>query len=218
MRRILIVFTFVFLLSGCSTHKYDNGTSQINDMTQLESIMADMMKEGNQDDSTMVPHDMVGSILRYDSGMLTVLTVYYNINTEFDGEVYRFDTFSCHDYEDELLCKEEKDLHGREELNEEIYLSDAVELISNIDIEEIVAELKDTYDIYIVEYIVISVTFEDFNEQSIDLSELENTSVYYDGEFHYDEVYTPESIMLKVRVDFVAESEGEQFYIYFEGN
>ena len=94
MKRFVILFAFILLLSGCKIKRFEFGSSHLNNMVELEEIIQVMMDEGNYDEDLKVPFDQTFIFLSYINGKLLVETVQYNVITNFDGELYHFDNTS----------------------------------------------------------------------------------------------------------------------------
>ena len=214
---LLLVFIFIVLLSGCKVSWFEYGSSRLSSMRELDDIIEVMMDEGNYDEDLKVPFNKTGVFLSYIDGSLLVESIYFHVYKDFDGELYHFDTTSCFNENDTLLCKEESDSRADSEtLKDEIKLIYAFELYSSVDAIEIITELQREFTILPSETIIIHYHLKDVESIDEDIERYENTVFYYNDEYHYDNLYTPNDMMIEIRVDFINESGGEMYIVYIE--
>jgi hypothetical protein len=205
------------MLSGCKVNRFDNGTSYLNNMSEIDDILEVMMDEGKYGDDTEVPFNRASLYLTYNNGLLLIEAIQFSIFEDFDNETYHFNSIGCFNQDGTLSCNETSD--GRsdsDELKDEINLLYAFDLFKNIDAIGIVNELKREFSISPPERILIGYHLKDVEGINEDQERHENRIFYYNNEFHYDDSYIPSDMMIEIRVDFITESEGEYYVVYFE--
>ena len=159
----------------------------------------------------------MGLNLSYINGIIIVESIYFNIFKDFDGELYHFDNTSCINEEGILLCSEESDSrHDSAILKDEIILKYAFELFTSNDVIVIITELQREFAISQSERIIIQYRFTDVEGINEDIERYDNRVFYYNNEFHYDDTYTPDDMMIEIRFDFINGSEGEAYIVYIE--
>ncbi len=214
---LLLIFVFIFLLSGCKVSRFEYGSSRLSSMREIEDIIEVMLDEGNYDENLKVPFNRTGIYLSYIDSLLLVESIHFNVYTDFDGELYHFDTTSCFNENGTLLCKETSDSRSDSEtLKDEIKLIYAFELFISVDAIEIITELRREFTIPPSERIIIQYHLKDVESINEDIDRYENRVFYYNNEFHYDNSYTPDDMMIEIRVDFINAPEGVIYIVYIE--
>lgn len=66
------------------------------------------------------------------------------------------------------------------------------------------------------ERIIIQYRLTDVEGINEDVERYDNRVFYYHNEFHYDNTYTPDDMMIEIRLDFINGSEGEAYIVYIE--
>ena len=218
----VLIFVFIILLSGCKVSGFDNGPSAINDMRELDRIIEVMLDEGNYDNDLKVPLNWTNVSFTYNNGVLLVRSVHFSVFTNFDGELYHYDSNGCSNEEGMLLCHANRnsdfdpEFAGYHIPKDDIKLTYAFELFTSVDPIGIVTELRREFTIPTSERILIFyylIDVEGFNETA---DQYDNRVFYYDNEFHYDDLYIPNEMMIEIRVVFFNESGDETYIVYIE--
>ena len=79
MKRFLITIILLIILTGCKSDSFKNGSSTISNMNQLDEIFTAMMDEGDHNNETQVPYNLVGGVFIYNNGILNLDTLAYNV-------------------------------------------------------------------------------------------------------------------------------------------
>jgi len=216
MNRIILILFLVTLLSGCHSQKFDYGSSNIALEDDLEPILDKMMDKGNYNYNQKISYDRVFMSIYYRNGDVVLNSISFAVFRKTDEDTSHFDSTFCFDVEGELKCKEERGLVTGDRAEQELLLVDAFDIFSGIDVSAIVSEMRQTYQIgptetiFLVTHLVLPSDIEDDKEN------FENRIFFYDDEYHYDENYISEEMMLKVVVYFIGNGEGEGYAVYFE--
>ena len=143
--------------------------------------------------------------------------IHFSVFTDFDGELYHFESNSCFNEEGKLLCYEASDSRfDSDVLKDEVKLIYAFELFTSIDAIEVITELQREFTIPPSERIMIQYHLIDVEGINEDADRYENRAFYYNDEFHYDNLYTPDGMMIEIRVDFINAPEGAIYIVYIE--
>lgn len=217
MKRFLVMLIFVLILSGCRENRFDNGTSYLDNMSEIDDILEVMMDEGKYGDDAEVPFNRASLYLTYNNGLLLIEAIQFSIFEDFDNETYHFNSIGCFNEDGSLLCNETSDARSDSyELKDQIKLTYAFDLYKSVDAIEIVNELKREFSISPPERVLIVYHLKDVEGIDEEIERFENRIFYYDNQFHYDDSYIPSNMMIEIIVHFYHESEGESYVLYIE--
>lgn len=216
MKKAVIVLLLILLLSGCHSQKFEYGSSVVDLESDLESILDKMMDKANYNDSQTVDYDKVTLAIDYRNGDVVVEGFQFSVFRKNDGDSDLFDMTGCFNVEGELKCREERGFIEGQRAGEEVLLVRAVDIYSKIDISNIVSELRRVYELsptegnVVIAHLVLPKDIEEDKEK------YENRIFFYDDEYHYEEDYVTDDMMLELKVYFFGNGEGEKFVVYFE--
>ncbi len=185
MKRFLVMLVFVLILSGCKVNRFENGTSYLDNMNEIDEIIEVMMDEGNYGDDVEVPFNRASLYLTYNNGLLLIEAIQFSIFEDFKNETYHFNSIGCFNQDGTLFCNETSD--GRsdsDELKDEIKLTYVFDLFTSVDAVGLVNELKREFAISPPERILIGyhlIDVEGINEEE---ERYENVIFYYNNQFH----------------------------------
>ena len=125
--------------------------------------------------------------------------------------------FHCTNLEDGFKCGEgEERVTG--DVGGEINLDTVINEFSRYEISFILNELRKHYNIDESKEMTFMYGFEEFSTETLNITELNNTILYKDGEFIYSGVEEINSLLISIniRVTIGEEKEYLQLYIDFE--
>ena len=217
MRKFIIVFLLVILMSGCHAQTFSTGGSQIDLNSELEGVIDDMMDKGNYDASTLVPYDRVSLSIDYSQNRVVVEAVQFQVYRRTRENEHQYDSTACFDDNGRLACKEERGKYTSSERTDEIRLIDAIDVYSKINVNLIVDELREHYSIRPLENMLIVAHHVKPEDIQDDIDRFDNIVYYYDDEFHFnDSTYHASEMMLEIVVHVFGEGEGQSYVVYFE--
>jgi len=185
-------------------------------MNQLEEIFTTMMDEGNHDELTQVPYNLVGGVFIFDNRILSLDTLAYNVNTGSNKDGFTFDNFMCSQTDSFLECNEQEMFGTIEELEDSITLGEVVNVFSNVDIIDIIEGISDNFNIYTSKPIMIDLRFNNIDEVNSSLANSEYKIVFYGEELHYQDSYVANDIMLKITLYIETDNNTEIFEVFYE--
>lgn len=216
MKRVLVCFMLVFLLTGCHTQKFSLESSTINLEHELDDVLDEMMDKGNYNQFTKSPYNGIFLAIDYSNRSTILERFSFAVYGNKDLKDVPLKSTGCSNEQGILQCKEHPQWeYSVEEREQEVLLVNIVDSFSRIDIAEIVSEVESHYDIANITYSEsVLITFrlalpEDIEETQ---SYSENIS-YMDSIFHY-ETFTPTDMMIRIRVSVFYEDDGEAFFFY----
>ena len=217
MKRYIVVLTLliVLLLSGCKGKEYEFDSNIINNMTDVKGIFQVMMDEGNYDENTKIQFNNTAVFISFSNDLLVVDVVQFSVFKEFSREEYNYDLNVCGNNDGNLICSVESTSDNFIQ-KEEVLLTYAVENLTSIDPMEIFLELEREFILPAYERKSIHLRLKDINNIEEGIKRYENVVFYYDDEFHYDELYTPEEMMIELQVFFTTGFTGEMYVVYIE--
>lgn len=216
MKRLILVLLLIVLLSGCHSQKFTYDNSQIELDTELSSVLELMMDKGNYSDNLTVQYNKAMIAIDFSQGYLVLETAQFSVLRDFNGEEYEYDLTACFDNEGILKCKEERGLITGGNVEEEILLTRAFDIFSNIDVRSITSELRNEYKFTDKENMLLQAHFVLPTDIQDDIERFENIVFYYNGEYHYNSIFEPNEMMLQIRVDVFGNGEGDTYIVYLE--
>ena len=216
MKRVITMILLVLLLSGCHSQKFTYEQSHINLDHDLGKVLDLMLSKGNYSDSTRVEHDKVSLWIDYSERKTVIEAVQFQIfhREKKDENAYRIT--ECFDEEGVLKCREDTRQYSNTPSTEELYLIDAFNIFSQVDIDGIVTEINTHYSIPARDNTIVGLRFKLPEDIDLEDSIFNDIVFYYDGEYHYDSSYIPSDIVLEIRVSIFGNGVGEQYAIYYE--
>ena len=216
MKKFVLALFLLVLLSGCRSESFSFNSSLVDLENDLEPILDRMMEKGNYNDNIRVDYDKVVLVLDYRNGDIVIENIQFSVFRKLDGELRLYDRTGCFNEVGELKCKEEKYQSAGERATEEVLLRDAFDLFTTIDVSGIVSEVRQEFNVPPTEYSILIthlVLPSDIEERT---ENYENIVFFYDNEYHYDENYIPDEMMLEVVLHLFGNGEGDSYVIYFE--
>ena len=217
MKKIGMLMFLIVMLSGCHSQNFSYDRSRINLETELSEVYELMMDKGNYSNNLLVPYNKTSLYIKYLNNTVVVESIQFSVYKKSNEETHEYDATMCFNEDGALVCKETKANHTGEKVDEEVLLVDSIDIYSNIDVAGIVSEVKSnlsnraTEDIMLIAHLALP---SDVVEMSIDH---ENIIFYYGDEYHYNDEYDPQEMMLEIKVVFFyGDGEGETFIFYFE--
>lgn len=219
LRRILILLLFVSLLTACNRKDdYFLSNPRFNSSAELENIWYQIFDENGHSSNTTIPYEKISMLLHFDSESFSVGAIVYSVHTGGKVGDYKFDTFTCFDSNSTLECSSGKSSSEVKELPEEITISDAMDRLSDVDLDQLVTYLRDEYYISNVEDTIVSISYKSYNNEMInELESDEHINVFYsEGEYHIGESFTLNGIKVEISVGFRKEGQDQNFKVYFD--
>lgn len=217
MRRLIILF-FIVVLSGCKPSDTYNQSIELGEsLDGVEEIMTTMMEESNHNDDTLVPHELFGALMLYNDNILVIDSIAYNVNTEFDGEIYSFNLTRCIRNSNYYLeCTDfENDFLTKTELSEPAHLSDIINTISNIDFIEAIDIIQNQYQMTISNNFTLKFELEYFDNRTLDLYYLETATIYDGNSYFYTGDYTVDGIFMIMSIIDEMDDVKPRYDIYY---
>ena len=217
MKRLIISIFFVVILSSCRSEGFTYGDSHMDLEIELASVLERMLDEGNYNADLRVQYDKVKFAIDYNYGNVLVENIQFSVFSRFtkEDEALFYRTM-CHNIEGTLECKKEKEAIVGEKNDDDLFLTDAIELYSNIDFEDIIHELRIEYSINPSASTVLTVLIVLPSDIPQEEDRFSSRVYYYENEYHYDSEYVTTDMMLEIRVYFVADSGSSSHVIYYE--
>jgi len=219
LRKFMILFLFVILLTACNRNDdYFLSNPRFNSSAELENIWYQIVDENGHSTNTTIPYEKISILLHFDSGSFSVGAIVYSVHTGGKVGDYKFDIFTCFDRSSTLECSSGKSLDSFNELPEEISISDAMDILSGVDLDQLLTYLRDEYYISNVEDTIVYISYKSYNNEMInELESDEHTNVFYsEGEYHIGESFTLNGIKVEISVDFRMEEQVPKFIVYFD--
>lgn len=186
MKKISIIFLgFVtILLSSCSQYDdFEYDSNRIQSMSGLEAIIDDMMEKGEHTDATEIQYDLISGVLTYNGGVLYVDGILYNVYAGTNNGEYQFDNFQCMSRsEGKLSCTESELSQEVTELKATITLGEVKEMLSEVDIVDLINSLKSEFSVYQYQNTIVSFDFENYSNDIVTLGEGEEITNVYLGD------------------------------------
>jgi len=219
LRKFLILFLFVILLTACNRNDdYFLSNPRFNSSAELENIWYQIIDENGHSKNTTIPYEKISMILHFDSGSFSVGAIVYNVHTGGKAGDYKFDIFACFARSSTLECSSGKSASEVRELPEEITISGAMDILSGVDLDQLLTYLRDMYYISNVEDTIVSISYKSYNNEMInDLESDEHTNVFYsEGEYHIGESFVLNGIKVEISVSFRLGEQVQNFKVYFD--
>ena len=219
MKRVLIALLLVFLVSGCSKvddYKLDN--NKIHSTDDITSIFIQMIEENGHNLNLAVPHDRVTVAMSKHSQVFELSVLFYYVETSNWRGNHEYEAFNCKSEDSILLCQQSKVIAEIDEYVEAITLGDAIDLISDADVNLLVDYLEDEYEIFYSNDIFVQFRFDSFDNEVI----TEDTSDYFVEIYNNNGICQAESnfvlngMKLVVNVAFEIGDDQKAFKVYYE--
>lgn len=219
LRKFLILFLFVILLTACNRNDdYFLSNPRFNSSAELENIWYQIVDENGHSTNTTIPYEKISMLLHFDSGSFSVGAIVYSVYTGGKVGDYKFDIFVCFDRSSTLECSSGKSASEVKELPEEITISDAMDILSGVDLDQLLTYLRDEYYISNVEDTIVSISYKSYNNEMINVLESdEYTNVFHsEGDYHIGESFVLNGIKVDISVSFIKEGQDQNFKVYFD--
>ena len=219
LRKFLILFLFVTLLTACNRNdEYTLSNPRFNSSAELENMWYKIVDENGHSTNTTIPYEKISMLLHFDSGSFSVGAIVYSVYTGGKVGEYEFDMFSCFDRNSTLECSSGKSTSEVEEFPKEITISDTMDLLSGVDLAQLLIYLSDEYSIPNVDDTIVSISYKAYNNETItELESDEHINVFYsEGEYHIGESFVLNGIKVVVSVGFRKEGQDQNFKVHFD--
>ena len=219
LRKLLILFLFVILLTACNKNDdYFLSNPRFNSSTELENIWYKIVDENGHNTNTSIPYEKISMLLHFDSESFSLGAIVYSVHTGGKVGDYKFDMFTCFDRSSTLECTSGKSSSEVKELPKEMTISEAMDILSEVDFEQFLTYLRDEYYILNVEDTIVSISYKSYdNEMIIDLESDEHTNVFYSqGDYHIGESFVLNGIKVEMSVGFSMGEQEHNFRVYFD--
>ncbi|PAT01483.1 hypothetical protein CI105_06245 [Candidatus Izimaplasma bacterium ZiA1] len=219
IRKFMILFLFVVLLTACNRNDdYFLSNPSFNSSAELETIWYKIVDENGHSKNTTVPYEKISVLLHFDSGSFSVGAIVYSLHTGGKVGDYKFDIFTCFDRGSTLECSNGKISSEVEELPEEIMIEDVMDILSEVDLDQLLTYLRDEYNILNVEDTIVSISYRSYNNEMI--NNLDNDEyinvLYSDGYYHIGESFALNGIKVEISVGFRMGEQEQNFKVYFD--
>jgi len=214
----MILFLFAVLLTACNRNDdYILSNPRFNSSSELENIWYKIVDENGHSTNTTIPYEKISMLLHFDSGSFSVGAIVYGVHTGGKEGDYKFDLFTCFDRSSNLECSSGKSTSDVKELPKEITISDAMDILSGVDLDQLLTYLRDEYHILNVEDTIVSISYKTYNNEIInELDSDEHTIVFYsEGEYHIGESFTLNGIKVEISVGFRKEGQDQNFKVFY---
>ena len=219
MRRLIISLLLVLSISGCGrVADYNLDSSNISNTSELIYTFNQMIEENGHDYNVSVPHDHIGAVMSKDSQVYQLSGIWYIVQTSGTQGNYKFDAFDCRSVDSRLLCQQNKFEPEIDELVEEITLGEAIDFMSEVDINLLVDYLKQEYEVFNIESTLVQFKFESFDNELI----TEDTSDYFvdiqykENVFQEGNDFVLNGMKIVLIVTFDLGEENESFRVYYD--
>ena len=219
LRKFMILFLFVVLLTACNRNDdYFLSNPRFNSSAELEIIWYQIVDENGHSMNTTIPYEKISMLLHFDSGSFSVGAIVYSVHTGGKVGDYKFEIFACFDRSSTLECSGGKLPDSFKELPDEITINDAMDLLSGVDLDQLLIYLRDEYYISNVEDTIVSISYKSYNNEMInELESDEHTNVFHsEGDYHIGESFVLNGIKVDISVSFRKEGQDQNFKVYFD--
>lgn len=219
LKKFMIIFLFIVLLTACNRNDdYFLNNPRFNSSDELENIWYQMVDENGHSTNTTIPYEKISMLLHFHSGSFSVGAIVYSVHTGGKAGDYKFDIFTCFDRSSNLECSSSKSASEVKELPEEITISDAMDILSGVDLDQLLTYLRDEYYISNVEDTIVSISYKSYNNEMIkELESDEHTNVLYsEGDYHIGDSFVLNGIKVDISVSFRKEEQDQNFKVYFD--
>ena len=219
LRKFMIIFLFVVLLTACNRNDdYFLSNPRFNSSSELEKIWYQIVDENGHSTNTSIPYEKISMLLHFDSGSFSVGAIVYSVHTGGKVGDYKFDIFSCIDRSSTFEFSSGKSASEVKELPKEITISDAMDILSGVDLNQLLTYLRDEYYISNIEDTIVSISYKSYNNEMInELESDEHINVFYkEGEYHNGENFALNGIKVEISVGFRMEGQVQNFKVYFD--
>lgn len=215
---LVLLLVIVMFMTSCSfQERYDFEQRVFTNFQGLELVFDNMMDESGHDEQTEIQYDSFSGLLSYVNGDIYVDSLGFNIPNQSSEGVYSFVSCKCQSQKgNSLSCLESTLNVESSELLNTLTIGEAVELLTSVNIDELILNVENRFNIGQTERIYISFELEDFLTEEVDFEVSEDiTTILIDDDFYiYESTVLIDGIKLKLDISFLGDYDPQIFEIY----